>query len=249
MNRRLSFSAEWIESILCLKLTDTEQRWIDKIELVRQELTDSLATIEFVDYGAISAESNLTTREMYEGRIVQTTVGRVCRQSSQSSKSGLLLFKLIRLMKPLVCLELGTCLGVSTAYIGAALVLNERGGLTTLEGALPLATLAKDKLNGLGLHIVEVCVGRFQDNLKSVISKHKPIDFVFVDGHHDELATVSYFNTILPQLSAGAVVVFDDVDSSNGMIRAWNRIQRNERVKSSLDFHGFGLCRLGQPRF
>ena len=65
---------------------------------------------------------------------------------------------------------MGTAVGISAAYQAAALALNGRGTFTTLEGAEPLADIARDNLRRLGLGMVEVVVGRFEDTLDAVLA-------------------------------------------------------------------------------
>jgi predicted O-methyltransferase YrrM len=223
-------------------MSDTEKVWIDKIEAMRDELSRSSEEVTMIDYGAVSPNLNLTDEEMYRGRIMQTSVGELCRNSSQASEWGLFLFKLVRKLKPTVCLELGTCLGISTSYLSAALSLNNQGKIITLEGAETLASLAKQNFRTLGLEVASVCVGRFQDNLDNVLTAHSPIDFAFIDGYHSEHATLSYFEKMLPYLSNRAVVVFDDIYWSKGMARAWDKIQSHQQVYLSVDLGHVGVC-------
>jgi predicted O-methyltransferase YrrM len=85
---------------------------------------------------------------------------------------------------------LGTCLGISTSYLAAALKLNLAGSVVTLEGAETKARLAAQNFRELGLSNVCTIVGRFQDTLDDVL---EPIKFAFIDGHHEESATLAYF--------------------------------------------------------
>ena len=68
------------------------------------------------------------------------------------------------------------------------------------------------------------------------------VDFVFIDGHHDENATLSYFRQILPFLSDNAILAFDDIHWSCGMERAWNKIRKDRNLKMALDFFNVGIC-------
>ena len=52
-----------------------------------------------------------------------------------------------------------------------------------------------------------------------------------IDGHHDEQATIAYFEKFIPYLSKNSIIVFDDISWSDGMRRAWNTIEKNEMVK------------------
>ncbi|HEX7116836.1 MAG TPA: class I SAM-dependent methyltransferase [Steroidobacter sp.] len=53
--------------------------------------------------------------------------------------------------------------------------------------------------------------GRFDDVLPGVLSEMGSVDYVFIDGHHEEEATNRYFELVRPYLSDIAVVVFDDI--------------------------------------
>jgi len=218
-----------------------EKVWIDRIESLRNELNSSHVNISIIDYGAGSPDINLTADEMYRGRLVTTTIGEACQGSSQPHKC-FLLFRLIREFRPSVCLELGTSLGISAAYQAAALELNHHGEIVTLEGAESLASLARENFERLDLERVIVRVGRFQDTLGRVLREHASMDFAFIDGHHDEHATLAYFEQIFPFLSKNAVIVFDDISWSKGMERAWNTITTDKRIKTSVDLGKVGIC-------
>ena len=94
----------------------------------------------------------------------------------------------------------------------------------------------------LGIERVDVVAGRFQDTLQDVLSENAPINFVFIDGHHDENASLTYFRQILPHLSDGVILVFDDIHWSRGMERTWNTIQKDRNLKVSLDLLSAGIC-------
>ena len=219
-----------------------EKKWIDQIELFRKELIYSSAKISFMDYGAGGSSLDLTDKEMDKGRIITRTVGDICISASKPYFWSLLLFKLIRKFKPSSCLELGTCLGVSAFFQSAALKLNGKGKLITLEGAESLASLAEEHFQVLDLDNVKVVVGRFQDTLSTVLETYKPIDYAFIDGHHDEKATLLYFEQIKPFLSERALLIFDDISWSEGMKKAWKTIEADEMVKISVNLRQIGIC-------
>lgn len=163
---------------------------------------------------------------------------------SKSPVGALLLFRLVREFRPSRCLELGTNVGVSAAYQAAALALNGGGELHTVEGSQPLAELSRGYLASLQLP-AQVHAGRFADVLPGLLPRTAPLDYVFVDGHHDGPATVGYFAQIQPSLSPGALVVFDDVAWSDGMAEAWRTIQADPRVRVAVSFGIMGACLVG----
>lgn len=224
------------------RFTKTESGWIGRIESMRKAMEKSKEEILLVDYGAGSPHLSLTPEAMYRGREVRGRLGEVCRVASKSRRWCFMLFALIRELKPSVCLEMGTALGISTSYIAAALQLNRQGRIVTIEGSEALAFEAFQRMKKLEIGNVGMIVGRFQDILEDVLKENAPIDFVFVDGHHDGDATESYFNKILPYLSGRAVLVFDDISWSEGMKKAWQRIAGDKRVIYSVDLISMGIC-------
>jgi predicted O-methyltransferase YrrM len=242
-------ASELITEALCAafknKASMEEKVYINKIESLRTDLNSSSTEVSITDYGSRMPGLTLTAAEMCQGGIKTTTIGKTCRRASQPRRWGFLLFRLVRELKPTVCLELGTALGISTAYQAAALELNHHGRIVTLEGAESLALLARENFDRLGLERVAVRIGRFQDTLGEVLSECAPIDFVFIDGHHDEHATLAYFEQIFPFLSERAVLVFDDIAWSKGMERAWKTIVADKRIQICIDLFKLGICAVG----
>ncbi len=234
--------ANAISATLKSYVSAEENVYINRIESLRTELNASSAEIVVTDYGAGAPSCRLTAEGMYQGRVTTIAVRNVCQHASKSRRWGLLLFKLVREFRPSACLELGTALGISAAYQAAALELNHHGRIVTLEGAESLALLARENLEKLGLEEASVRIGLFQDTLEEVLFECAPVDFAFIDGHHDEHATLAYFEQIFPFLSEGAVLVFDDISWSQGMRRAWTTIAADERIKVCVDLFKLGIC-------
>ena len=217
-----------------------ERRWITRIEAEREILQVSDSEIEIVDCAAGSPERG--------GRpTVTRKVGEMCRSSSKSRRWASLLFRLVRDIRAVNLLEMGTCMGISAAYQAAALALNGKGRLVTLEGSESLAGIARDMFQRLGLGNVEVIVGCFQETLAEVLNGAGAPDYVFIDGHHQEEPTLEYFSRVICSTAPGALLVFDDIGWSDGMRRAWKKIESDQRVQATLDLGTLGLCIVGSP--
>ena len=163
-------------------------------------------------------------------------------KASKPPKWCLHLYHLIRQLKPTVCLELGTCVGISAAYTATALSANQNGGrLTTMEGGSGRAERSRETLRKLGCDNAEVVAGLFIDTLPGVLSRIGTIDFAFIDGHHDPDATLSYFEMIFPHLASHAVLAFDDIYWRD-MAQAWEKRKVDPRFCCTIDHNQIGVC-------
>ena len=223
-------------------LAADERAWVDRIEALRARLNASTREITRIDFGAGGPDSGRDQRTMRDGVPVAETLGDVARNASKSPFWCRVLFGLVRGARPQSGIEMGTAVGISAAYQAAALRLNGGGRFATLEGAPTLAEIARANLGELGLDTVDVVVGRFGDTLPSVLAARRPLEYVFVDGHHDGEATVVYFEQLLPHLAPRAFLVFDDVAWSDGMRRAWERIAHDPRVSMAVDLGAIGVA-------
>lgn len=230
------------------RISPEEKAWINRIEQIRKQFTGNPAKVTILDYGAGNPDSSRSEEEMSLGKTSATTYGEISL-GSKPALWALLLFKLIRTMQPETAVELGTCIGISAAYQSAALQLNGKGSLITIEGSEAIAGLAKKNLESLNLQNVEICCGTFKEVLPQVFAATSALDYVFIDGHHDEQATVAYFELLLPHLSPGALLVFDDISWSNGMRRAWEKIRNHPAVSFSVDLRMLGVCRMNERLF
>jgi predicted O-methyltransferase YrrM len=236
---------EAVHEALTRALSAEELRLISLIERRRGALLGSGEEIEVVDFGAGGPDDRRSEEQMRAG--VRST--RSIADVSRASKPALwakILFKLVRKLEPASCVELGSCVGISAGYLAAALQLNGRGRLVTLEGSPAIAGVAQRTLAGLSFDNATVVTGPFHDTLSGVLEAARPVDFFFNDGHHDRDAVLRYFDAALPCLSDDAVLVVDDISWSPGMREAWRLITEHERVAASVDLGAMGIALLGQ---
>ena len=240
---RLGSAAAAVERAAGLRLAPHEQERERAIDRFRARLAGSDESLEIDDYGAGTREGALAA----EAKPRVRRVSEIYHRAAATPAWGRFLFRLVRERKPLRILELGTNLGVSAAHLAAALAQNEAEGgpaghLVTLEGDPGLAERAAEALADLGhAERVSVVVGRFADTLPTIVADHGPFDLVFLDGHHEEEATLAYFDVLHPHLAAGAWVVLDDIEPGRPVRRAWRRLLRAQAFAGAADLLGLGL--------
>lgn len=222
-----------------------DRRWFDKAEAQRAAMLADTSAITMLDFGAGAPDQNLSDAEMSAGKVKNFTVAEFCRLTAKKPLWARILYALIAEYQPKVALELGTSVGVSATYQGGA--LQRYGGrLVTIEGAPEIARVARSTVEAVGLRdVVEVREGRFSDVLPSLLASTEPLDYVFVDGHHDEHATQEYHQMVKPHLAPGAVLVYDDIHWSPGMERAWAAISADPDLCVTVDLYSVGIAVLG----
>lgn len=202
------------------------------IERRRLSLLASQDTLDTVDYGSQGSP---------EGLHVTRRVGDIARGHLESARVGQLLFRLLVYMgreqnRPLEILELGTSLGVTTAYLGSA---SSQNRVVTLEGSKTIAHVAEEQWRALGLKNIECRVGNINDTL--YIYAREALDMAYVDANHTYEATLRYVDYLLPRMTEKGVIVVDDIHYSREMEKAWEELKADERVTSSMDLYHAGL--------
>ena len=221
--------AEALKS-LQLKLPQFDQDWKERIEVERERL---LSRNELLNDGSLGEGG------LYDDGV---TIHQACKVS-KPPKPALLLFLLTRAIRPLSVIELGTNVGISSAYIGAALKINgQNGRITTLDASPYRLRLAKEIHRNLGIDNISYVEGLFTDTLSQSLEELGSLDLAFIDGHHQYQPTLDYFEEILPFSTPDTVFVFDDIRWSDGMKKAWSKIQSDERLGLIVDLSSVGVC-------
>jgi predicted O-methyltransferase YrrM len=116
-----------------------------------------------------------------------------------------LLNLLVKLHQPQRILEIGTAIGYSTAWLAEA--LNESGQVVTIEIDEERAKVAEANLKALNYnHNVEIKVGDARDIIPTL---EESFDFVFLDAAKGQY--LNYFQSTLPLLKPGGIIVADNV--------------------------------------
>lgn len=238
---RVAVIGEALVDTMKNRVSPEEKKYIRRIEALRKVLNETNEMLEIVDYGA-GSKNKLVDAENTQGTVVYRNLGELSRRASKPYFWSLFLFKVIRKMVPLRCLEMGTCLGVSAMYQASAVILNEKGDFTTIEGAPELVRKSKEHFHIAQIDNINIITGRFADVLPQLWGAGNTYDYIFVDGHHTEEATLRYFSDLLRHIDQPALLIFDDISYSKGMKAAWDFIRFHDRVSAAIDLRVIGLC-------
>lgn len=207
------------------------------IEQVRHKLLRDNRLVNITDLGAGSHAGNRSRKR----------VKQIARHVLKSAALSQLIYRLAHEYQPRSIVELGTSLGLTTAYLAGAV---PPGRITSIEGSPEIAHIARETLDKLHVHNVNVITGSFDDILPEIIAKEKTIDLVFIDGNHRKESTLHYFDLCLPAADEHSLMIFDDIYWSAGMKEAWQQIKDHPRVTVTVDLFWMGLVffRKGQAK-
>lgn len=205
------------------------EKIVEIVESRRETLKRSEISIEVVDFGAGSPRDKRTKEQMEKGVLCEIALCDLAKIGVKREKAQEI-FKIFQALNPKVILELGTCCGFSSSYMS---YFASDSRIYSIEGSENVANIARENHQIFGLKNIEVLVGRFNLVLPSLLERIAPLDFAFIDGHHDRFATLEYFHTIRPFMDKGGVMLFDDIAWSGGMQEAWEEILESKIYKEA----------------
>jgi predicted O-methyltransferase YrrM len=200
-----------------------------QLEEIRKECLRSREIIRKTDYGECDKQR--------AHRVYPVAVRHIARTSLTPRRNAGRLYRLVRFMMPANILEIGTSLGITTAYLASA---NPEARIMTLEGCPELSRKAKEHFDKLGIKNIELLEGRFEENLPAALERLGKVDLVYIDGNHCQEAMLDYYAQCMAYAGNETIIIFDDIHFSPGTEEAWNIISKKEEVRVSLDLYTTG---------
>ena len=193
------------------------------IELERKKFKTSKQILNFTDYGK-------------NGTTISKKVSDIAKRSLKSPKYARLISRSVAYLNAKMVLELGTSLGITTAYVAQ----NKGVNVLSLEGDKSVAALAKQAWNNAGITTIEQVIGNFDETLLGVLQANR-FDFIYIDGNHKLEPTLRYFEQCLANTKSTCVIVFVDIHYSREMEQAWQQIKNHPTIKCTIDLFFLGF--------
>ena len=198
---------------------------LQNITMLRKRLLQTYDKILINDMGAAPGPKEKMISSLAAGASVPEKYGKV-------------LYHLVQYFSPHSIIELGTCLGIGTAYMASA---KPSARVITIEGSPELSDTAAINFKELKFNNIDQVTGSFDDNLPIVLSGIETIDMAFIDGNHRYEPTMKYFNLLMGKANENSVFVFDDIYWSPEMTKAWSEIKKDPRITLTIDIYRFGI--------
>lgn len=223
---------ELVRMVMCD--THAYYKWAD-IEQRRVAMLRAPKKVDYIDYGS-GGEGGIHRQQL---------VCDIAKTSLEPKEYGQLLFRLVNWLGHQVrqegrvglsIVELGTSLGITTAYLAS---VDSGDRVVTYEGCPDVVNMAE--LNWRKLHLENiVCV---EGNIDDTLLEHLPdsIDVAFMDANHTYQATLRYFDMLAKRVGKKSIIVLDDIHYSKEMGRAWDAICRHPKVVCTMDLYKLGM--------
>jgi predicted O-methyltransferase YrrM len=195
---------------------------------LRNHLKKDFRKIEVTDFGAGAKANNAKTR----------TISNIIRFSSKNKKYYELISNIIDFYQYKNILELGTSLGISSAYMS---ISKSNPAITTFEGCPNTLEIAKENFTKLQIENINAIVGNIDNTLPAYLMHILDFDLVYIDANHRFAPTLVYFELLKQKAKPNSCIIFDDIYWSAEMTKAWQVIKADKTVSVSLDFFEIGI--------
>lgn len=198
------------------------------IEKLRSELFLDVRNITITDLGA----GSLLTKNK------QNKISTLARNILKPARLDQLIHRLAEDANPSTIIELGSCFGITTAYLAKA-APNAR--VISVERCPEIAAITLENLDKLHIQNSELLVGNFDKLFPEVIRNSTELDFVLINGKHPKEAILNYFRWCLPKLSKNSILIVGNIYRSQDMKDAWTQIKAHPEVSITIDLFQIGL--------
>lgn len=180
------------------------------------------------------------------GEIKHFTAANLADATSVTRDRGIFLNLCMRDANVRNILELGTCAGLGASYLASVPTCET---MLTVEGSSDLAGLARETLRNSGVQTAQVVNALFDDAIdewEPWLREHG-VDAAWIDGQHEQQATIRFTDRILPFAKPGSLMMYDDIYWSQDMNDAWRVISERREFSDAVNFGTCGICIVGQP--
>lgn len=171
-----------------------------------------------------------------------STVAGICKRAASKPKWCQLLYALADIPDQPVVLEIGTNVGISGSYILECIKDKAGSRFVSMEGLPQLCELSSGQFeNIVPKEQFEVVQGLYDTTFPEMVSKKIPFNLLFIDGNHKKDPTLEYLQQLKLIISYPSIIIFDDINWSEGMKEAWKIIKEDKDVNYSIDLYNVGI--------
>lgn len=209
---------------MCLTV-QIENTTKEKLKKIERDFKVNHKTIQIKDLGAGSKKLNSTRK-----------ISAIAKNAASKGVYAKLLFQLAHHYKTKNILELGTSLGIGTAYLASG---NPEAKVISVDGCESTQALAKKMASANGFDNIDFICSDFNSFLTEL--NDEVFDLIFIDGHHQGEALLRYIDMLYKHSHENTIFILDDIRWNDDMLQSWEQIKADERFHLTMDFFRMGI--------
>ena len=155
-----------------------------------------------------------------------------------STRNSQMLFKIAIAQKSNRIIELGTGLGIVSAYFAAT---SQKAHITTISNNNSLQELAKENHQKLGLRNINYVTGDIKESLINELTQINKVDLIYFEDLKQGNTTIEYFNIALPFVTNKSIFIIQNIHLSKEMNMAWESIYKHPQITASFELLNMGI--------
>jgi predicted O-methyltransferase YrrM len=191
----------------------------------KNRLKSNSKVIEIKDFGAGSKKLGL-----------KRSIRQIFNNAASKGIFSKLLYQLNVYYDCKSVLEFGTSLGVGTLHLALG---NPNSKIITVDACEETQLVAKKYLDKNNISNIEFQNLTFNDYIETLTQQK--FDLIFIDGHHDGKALLSYLDKLERFIHDDTIIVLDDIRWSNEMLQSWSEIVSSKKYNLSFDLFRMGI--------
>lgn len=200
----------------------------EEIEAWRAALLSDDRTLDILDLGSGGRHQP----------VQQRAIRSVAEQSVSPPWKGRMLFRTMCWWKPDLIVELGTSLGISTAYLAMA---RSTTPVVTIDGAEQLHEIARKGWKDLDIRNITTITSSFSEALVQLPWRNSQRPAIYLDGDHDPTRVLALLEEIRLFANQPFLVIIDDIRWSSAMWTGWNQWQARFPYGAWVDLFQMGI--------
>jgi len=231
-----------IKSLIGMPLDRETKELVERIEQIRSTVAKGGNATTDILYsprpGSSGSEVSISLRPMH-GEVLKFSMEKIAA-TGKNRKWGTALHLISRSSGAKTILELGSCAGISACYLSSSPYCDT---MLTVEGSSRLAEIARETTAQVNSKVIvdNALFDDVLDRLCSSESEEANFDLAFIDGHHEKVATLHYWERIKSMLKKDATVIFDDISWSHDMRDAWDILSTQRGFTNTIDLGAIGI--------
>ena len=155
-------------------------------------------------------------------------------KTSLPTKYNQLLFRMVAYYKPSYILEIGSSLGITTAYLASP---DKKKGVHTIESNEPLAIISLQTVSSLALPNTSQSIG----NIRKPFSEIPERKYGFILINHPNWESEEQIKDIFSIVEEDAIVIFVGINKNAETKLVWNHLISNLNKSISVNLFNFGI--------